>query len=171
MPNTNTQDSFATPWIQIYTENLSVLTRFARKFTNCGHHAEDMVQDVFFRLSSAPPISSPKDQLNYLLQIIRNLALDHYRKQALMSKRIIIDEEYENLSTNEISPEVICENRQTLERLSAVLSELPDRTRYVFEKHRIYGIPQKEIAKELGVSPTLVNFMIRDALVHCSKFL
>ncbi len=88
-----------------------------------------------------------------------------------MNKRIIIDEEYENLSTNEISPEVICEDRQTLERLSAVLSELPDRTRYVFERHRIYGIPQKEIAKELGVSPTLVNFMIRDALVHCSKFL
>ena len=25
------------------------------------------------------------------------------------------------------------------------------------------------IAKELGVSPTLVNFMIRDALVHCRK--
>ncbi|HGE2278255.1 TPA: hypothetical protein ACGJU2_005460 [Pseudomonas aeruginosa] len=23
--------------------------------------------------------------------------------------------------------------------------------------------------KELGVSPTLVNFMIRDALVHCRK--
>lgn len=28
---------------------------------------------------------------------------------------------------------------------------------------------QKDIAKELGVSPTLVNFMIRDALVHCRK--
>ena len=27
----------------------------------------------------------------------------------------------------------------------------------------------KDIAKELGVSPTLVNFMIRDALVHCRK--
>lgn len=48
----------------------------------------------------------PKDQLNYLLQIIRNLAVDHYRKQALMSKCIIINEEYENLSTNEISPKL-----------------------------------------------------------------
>ncbi len=171
MQDQNTRGSLTTPWILIYTKNLSVLTRFARKFTNCGHHAEDIVQDVFFRLSSAPPIASPKDQLNYLLQIIRNLAVDCYRKQALMSKHLIVDEEYENLSTDGISPEVIYENKQTLERLSAALSELPERTRYVFERHRIHGIPQKEIAKELGVSPTLINFMIKEALIHCSKFL
>lgn len=171
MPDTNTQDSFTTLWIQVYTENLSILTRFARKFSNCGYHAEDMVQDVFFKLSSAPPISSPKDQLNYLFQIIRNLAIDRYRKQALINKQITIIEEYEDLNKNEISPEVIYEDRQALEKLSAALSELPERMRYVFERHRIDGVPQKEIAKELGVSPTLVNFMIRDTLAHCSKFL
>ncbi|HCL3696784.1 TPA: pyoverdine signaling pathway sigma factor PvdS, partial [Pseudomonas aeruginosa] len=37
------------------------------------------------------------------------------------------------------------------------------------EMYRLHGVPQKDIAKELGVSPTLVNFMIRDALVHCRK--
>lgn len=35
--------------------------------------------------------------------------------------------------------------------------------------YRLHGMPQKDIAKELEVSPTLVNFMIRDALVHCRK--
>jgi RNA polymerase sigma-70 factor (ECF subfamily) len=35
--------------------------------------------------------------------------------------------------------------------------------------YRLHGVPQKDIAKELGVSPTLVNFMIRDALLHCRK--
>lgn len=45
----------------------------------------------------------------------------------------------------------------------------PKRTRYAFEMYRLHGVPQKDIAKELGVSPTLVNFMIRDALVHCRK--
>ena len=41
--------------------------------------------------------------------------------------------------------------------------------RHAFEMYRLHGVPQKDIAKELGVSPTLVNFMIRDALVHCRK--
>jgi DNA-directed RNA polymerase specialized sigma24 family protein len=53
--------------------------------------------------------------------------------------------------------------------VAAALAELPERTRYAFEMHRIQGVSQKEIAIALGVSPTLVNFMIRDALVHCRK--
>ncbi|QEI12375.1 sigma-70 family RNA polymerase sigma factor [Cellvibrio japonicus] len=162
------------PWVQIYTENLSTLLRFAYKLTGCNHQAEDMVQDAFFRLTSAPPvtstrISSSKDQLNYLFQIIRNLAIDHYRKQVLINKHIAIDAEEDDINPYEISPQKIYEDQRLLEQLSTLLSELPDRTRYAFERHRIFGIPQKEIAEELGVSPTLVNFMIRDALIHCSK--
>lgn len=176
MLDADTQNSGATPWIEAYVENFPILTRFANKLTGYSHYAEDMVLDVFFRLPSAPSISSPsitsrKDQLNYLLQIIRNLAIDYYRKQALAGRYIASAVEDDDLSINEISPQVICEDRQALEQLSNALSELPERTRYAFERHRIYGIPQKEIAKELGVSPTLVNFMIRDALAHCSKIL
>lgn len=175
MLDASTHDTSTAPWIEVYTENLSILLRFAHKLTGCSHYAEDMVQDAYFRLTSAPPptssrVSSTRDQLNYLFQIIRNLAIDHFRKQALIHKHIASDVESADIKSNDISPQKICEDRQALERLTIVLAELPDRTRYAFERHRIYGIPQKEVARELGVSPTLVNFMIRDALVHCAGF-
>jgi RNA polymerase sigma-70 factor (ECF subfamily) len=67
------------------------------------------------------------------------------------------------------SPETSHINFSTLEHIADALTELPSRTRYAFEMYRLHGVPQKDIAKELGVSPTLVNFMIRDALVHCRK--
>ncbi|WP_301287626.1 sigma factor-like helix-turn-helix DNA-binding protein, partial [Pseudomonas aeruginosa] len=67
------------------------------------------------------------------------------------------------------SPETSHINYATLEHIADALTELPKRTRYAFEMYRLHGVPQKDIAKELGVSPTLVNFMIRDALVHCRK--
>jgi len=171
MLEANTHSQSGALWIQAYVENLPILTRFANKLTGCNHYAEDMVQDAFFRLSSAPPIASPKDQLSYLFQIIRNLAVDHYRKQAMMSKYVAPEPDDDSLTATDISPEIICEDQEALEQLTAALAELPERTRYAFERHRIYGVPQKEVAKELGVSPTLVNFMIRDALVHCSKIL
>jgi DNA-directed RNA polymerase specialized sigma24 family protein len=60
-------------------------------------------------------------------------------------------------------------SKVSLNLVSSALSELPERTRYAFERHRVYGLAQKEVAKELGVSNTLVNFMIRDALAHCRK--
>ena len=68
-----------------------------------------------------------------------------------------------------MKPETSHINFSTLEHIETALNDLPSRTRYAFEMYRLHGVQQKDIAKELGVSPTLVNFMIRDALVHCRK--
>ncbi|MDF9774339.1 DNA-directed RNA polymerase specialized sigma24 family protein [Pseudomonas baetica] len=46
-----------------------------------------MAPDQVFRPQSAPPItSSIKAQLSYLFRIVRSLAIDHSRKQALEQK-------------------------------------------------------------------------------------
>ena len=79
------------------------------------------------------------------------------------------EEEGLNVVIHGASPETSHINFSTLENIADALTELPQRTRYAFEMYRLHGVPQKDIAKELGVSPTLVNFMIRDALVHCRK--
>lgn len=76
-----------------------------------------------------------------------------------------------HIATPSASPEIEHEDRQTLEAISSALQTLPERTRYAFEMYRLHGRTQKEIAEELGVSPTLVNFMVRDALIHCRKTL
>jgi RNA polymerase sigma-70 factor (ECF subfamily) len=129
-----------------------------------------VVQDAYFRLQAAPTITSSfKAQLSYLFQIVRNLAIDHYRKQALELRYSGAEEEGLNVVIHGASPEASHINFNTLDNIADALTELPQRTRYAFEMYRLHGVPQKDIAKELGVSPTLVNFMIRDALVHCRK--
>ena len=110
-----------------------------------------------------------RSQLSYLFQIVRNLAIDHYRKQALELRYSGTEEEGLNVVIHGASPEASHINFNTLDNIADALTELPQRTRYAFEMYRLHGVPQKDIAKELGVSPTLVNFMIRDALVHCRK--
>ena len=158
------------PLLQAFVDNRLILVKIAARITGCRSRAEDVVQDAFFRLQSAPPItSSIKAQLSYLFQIVRNLAIDHYRKQALEQKYSGPEEEGLNVVIQGASPEISHINFSTLENIADALTELPSRTRYAFEMYRLHGVPQKDIAKELGVSPTLVNFMIRDALVHCRK--
>ena len=61
--------------------------------------------------------------------------------------------------------------RQDLRLVADALSTLPERTRRAFELHRLDGLTQRAIADELGVSITLVNFMIRDALTRCAEAL
>lgn len=147
------------PLLQAFVDNRSILVKIAARITGCRSRAEDVVQDAFFRLSAAPQITSSfKAQLSYLFQIVRNLAIDHYRKQAMELKYSGSEEEGLNVVVQNASDDI-----------AEALNELPQRTRYAFEMYRLHGVPQKDIAKELGVSPTLVNFMIRDALVHCRK--
>ena len=158
------------PLLQAFVDNRTILVKIAARITGCRSRAEDVVQDAFFRLQSAPTITSSfKAQLSYLFQIVRNLAIDHYRKQALELKYSGTEEEGLNVVIHGASPETSHINFNTLETIADALTQLPQRTRYAFEMYRLHGVPQKDIAKELGVSPTLVNFMIRDALVHCRK--
>ena len=51
--------------------------------------------------------------------------------------------------------------------LARALAQLPERTRAAFELHRLGGKTQREVAADLGISTTLVNFMIRDAMACC----
>jgi RNA polymerase sigma factor (sigma-70 family) len=158
------------PLLQAFVDNRSILVKIAARITGCRSRAEDVVQDAFFRLGAAPQITSSfKAQLSYLFQIVRNLAIDHYRKQAMELKYSGSEEEGLNVVIQNASPEATHINLAALEHIAEALNELPQRTRYAFEMYRLHGVPQKDIAKELGVSPTLVNFMIRDALVHCRK--
>lgn len=158
------------PLLQAFVDNRSILVKIAARITGCRSRAEDVVQDAFFRLNAAPQITSSfKAQLSYLFQIVRNLAIDHYRKQAMELKYSGSEEEGLNVVLQNASPEATHINLAALDDIAEALNELPQRTRYAFEMYRLHGVPQKDIAKELGVSPTLVNFMIRDALVHCRK--
>jgi RNA polymerase sigma factor (sigma-70 family) len=156
--------------LQVYEDNLHILKRFAIRLTGCNFHAEDIVQETFFRLPKSTKITSPpKAQLSYIFQIVRNLSIDHHRKQTLINKNFYFKEV--DVAIENISPETKHNDTRVLNQIDIALAGLPARTRYVFEQHRIHGVAQKNIAKELGVSNTLVSFMVRDALTHCCKTL
>ncbi|WP_460427470.1 RNA polymerase factor sigma-70 [Azotobacter armeniacus] len=159
------------PQIQSFIDHRTTLIKVAASITGCRSRAEDVVQDAFFRLESAHlPSLSIKAQLSYMFRTVRNLAIDYYRKQAFEQRHRGSEEEGLAIEQQEnASPESLHQYQETLELIADALSQLPERTRYAFEMHRIHGQQQREIARELGVSPTLVNFMIRDALVHCRK--
>lgn len=149
----------------------TALVKAAARITGCHSRAEDVVQDAYLRISRMAAVQPLNASLNYVFRIVRNLAIDHYRKQVMEQKYFISDEHDMNSAPLLANPESINADRQTLGCVDQALEQLPRRTRYAFLMYRIHGWQQKDIAVELGVSPTLVNFMIRDALVHCRNWL
>ena len=140
--------------------------------TGCPGIAEDVVQEAYLRLSSVSEPSLPvKARVSYVFQVVRNLAIDHYRRHALEQKRLCHEKDGLNVESNWGQPEQSQQHRDTLRIIARALDEVPKRKRYVFEMYRLHGREQKEIAKELGVSPTLVNFMLKDVLIHLKNAL
>jgi RNA polymerase sigma factor (sigma-70 family) len=143
------------------------LIEVATRIVGCRCIAEDVVQDTYLKLAEQPDATEVRQPVGYLFRIVRNLAIDRHRSQALERRYACSEEDGLSVGCVKHSPETILLGRESLSTVACALAELPERTRRAFELYRVEGHTQKEIALMLGVSPTLVNFMIRDALQHC----
>ena len=130
--------------------------------------SEDVFQDAVVK-ACAMRGGCIRCPVGYACRMVYNLALDEARKGAReKSKRARIDGAHSIPApcVNALDCLVVGE---TLREVLSSLKELPQRTHDAFVRHRIDGVPQKDIAAELGVSRTLVNFMIKDAHELCER--
>lgn len=157
--------------VKLFIDNRPRLLKAAMQITGCPSRAEDVVQEAFFRLPACADPSTLHSPTHYLITIVRNLARDMRRKQAVEQRHTGSEEEGLMISIPEASPENIHFNRMALETIDKAIKQLSARDQYAFKMYRLKGVKQKDIAKELGLSPTMVNFIIRDAMIHCRKVL
>ncbi|MCO7245643.1 RNA polymerase factor sigma-70 [Halomonas sp. Mc5H-6] len=143
----------------------------AAKVLGNTDQADDVVQDAYLKISEATTLFEVKQPISYVSRVVRNLAIDRCRRSAFESALFAKEEEGDNTSCASHSPEVIAIDRQALAQVVEALDELPERTRRAFELYRSGSHTQREVAQQLEVSTTSVNFMIRDALTHCRRSL
>lgn len=161
--------------VEVFLAHRKQLCHAAVRILGSQDRAEDVVQDAYFKIADIKTVFMIKNPVAYVFRIVRNLAIDHYRHAVFESGVFVVhDTEHEQQGEQPSLlgvPEKEYIGRQELLLIMKALEQLPERTRKVFELYRIEGNTQREIAKMLNVSPTLVNFMIRDALKHCQQAL
>ena len=130
-----------------------------------GDAADDLLQELWLKLSSAHtgPIAQP---LSYLYRAANNLMLDRYRATQAAAQR---DADWTETATtfpgrsDEPSGERRLISREALELAQATLDALGERVATIFRRHRLDGIPQRDIAHEMGVSISTVESDLRRA--------
>ncbi|MGQ7814347.1 RNA polymerase factor sigma-70 [Metapseudomonas furukawaii] len=158
--------------LDVFFDQRHRLIGLATRITGCRSQAEDIVHDAYMKVGGAGGGEQIRSQASYLARVVRNLSIDHYRRRQLEERLMCSeDEEGENLAHPSETPESLVADQQMLERITGVLADMPERTRYAFEMCRIHGMKQKDIATALGVSPALVNALIRDAMLRCREVL
>lgn len=151
----------------LYSEHRHILIDVARGVLGCRARAEDVVQDAFLKLFERVECRTIEEPLRYLFRMVRNLSIDRLRRLALEGRHSSAEEHLHELLVPQSGIEQQAIDQLQWQRLQRVLDELPERTRTVLRMSQLEGYSQREVAASLNASPTLVHFLLRDALDHC----
>jgi RNA polymerase sigma-70 factor (ECF subfamily) len=150
---------------RLFLKHSRDIDRFLRRRGHNAETAADLAQDTFVRLLAAgPKIASAHDNPKaYLYQISRNLSIDYQRRERLMPRVAISDDDLARVADPSPSPETLVYDKQRLAITLTAINELPERTRKAFELHRLDNMTITEVAREVGLSTTRTWALIRDA--------
>jgi RNA polymerase sigma factor (sigma-70 family) len=139
----------------------SRLRSFIRKRVADPLDAEDVLQDVFYKLVEANRLLMPIDHVTgWLFQVARNRITDLFRKKSpdRFSEMDAVSEEGERLAfedllpSNDAGPQEEYLRGVLLDELEAAVAELPREQREVFVAHELEGRSFREMAVASGVS-------------------
>jgi len=153
----------------------SRLRNFIRRRVPDPLDAEDILQDVFYRLVEANRLLMPIEHVTgWLFRVARNRITDLFRKKEPESFSEIeaADEEDGLLSFEDLlpspdaGPEALYARSVMLDELERAVAELPKDQREVFVAHEFDGRSFKELSAETGVSVNTLLSRKRYAVLH-----
>jgi len=160
---------------EIIVKERSRLRNFIRRRVPDPSDAEDIVQEVFYKLVEANRLLMPIEHVTgWLFRVARNRITDLFRKKKpeTFSGAAVEDEDGEVLQIEDLlpspdaGPEALYARNVLLDELELALDELPEEQRDVFVAHELEGRSFKEIAAETGVSVNTLLSRKRYALLH-----
>lgn len=158
--------------IALYLERRNDLVRFFTVRLRSPAAAEDLVQDIYVRLSAVDPGAEIQNPTAYLYRLGSNLMLDRLRGERRTAHRdgAWLDSQTTRMGAQEVSgepsAEATVEARQRLAMLTEALKELGPQTQRVFRMHKFEGLSHPEVAAALGISRSAVEKHMMAALKH-----
>jgi RNA polymerase sigma-70 factor (ECF subfamily) len=128
--------------------------------------AEDVAQDACLRALQVDAPDKVRDPVRYVLRIARNLVVDRLRQRNRESLVLNSLAAIDFAARDPVDPERILAGKQELERVLAEIERLPPRCREAFTLHRFKGLSYAGIARHMGVSTSMVEKHIAEAMLR-----
>lgn len=135
------------------------------------HDVDDLIQESYLRVLQLHGSQRIACTRAYLFATARNAALSLLRRPKLFVPQPVT--EYPALGVVEEGTDVV-ETVSTNQEVSVLLEAvdaLPPRCREIFILRKLQGVPQKEIARRLGLSEQTVQVQIGRGVRKCAEFL
>src|SRR5437764_3412553 len=155
---------------EVVKREQSRLRSFIRRRVPDPRDAEDILQDVFYKLVEANRLLMPIDHVTgWLFRVARNRITDLFRKKQPESLREIADDELQLddlLPSADAGPDALYARGVLLDEIDLALDELPDEQREVFVAHELEGLSFKDISARTGVNVNTLLSRKRYAVLH-----
>lgn len=154
---------------RLFEQHETSVRRFLYSRARNTDEVEDIAQEVFVRLARMPDliekIDSDEDRCrNYLFSIAHNIVVDRERHKAVKRRHRDEGKLGDPADVYEISPEMIVSSQQDLKLLEKAIVELPEKWRTAFLFSRFKYLPQKAIAKKMGITTRTVEKYLSAAI-------
>jgi RNA polymerase sigma-70 factor (ECF subfamily) len=131
--------------------------RWLRGAGNRPDEVDDVVQEAYCRLAALTGVDHIANGRAYFFQTARNIVIERIRRARVVRIESVTEIDALNVMDSEPSPERIVAGRRELRRVRGLIEGLPPKCREIFKLRRIHGMPQREIARLLGVSENVVE--------------
>src|SRR5579859_178517 len=150
--------------LETYLEKRPALVRFfAARLKSVGA-AEDLVQELYLKLSALDPAEEIDNPSAFLYRAAHNLMLDRQRQERRTNLRDGTWQETQELRAGEPAVDDALAARRRLVRLGAIVEEMPAKMREAFRLHKLEGLSHAETARSMNVSVSAVEKHISAAL-------
>lgn len=137
---------------------------YCLQFTKSRHDAEDIAQEVFTQLWVKRRMITAEDSVKALLFVIaRNFLVMSFRKNINSPFFEDYMEYCNNIAHHDVS---LTEYDEFVASLNKYISELPDKQRQILTLSKFEGLPNKEIARKIGISEQTVKNYLSLGLKH-----
>ena len=169
-PYPNDDDAWFSAHVQPHDAALRAWLR--TRFPALGD-VDDVVQETYSRvlqLRARDPLREHTVK-PLLFTTARNLVLDQLRRRQIVPMETLPD--HDTLTFADDSPGIgeAVSRRQELALLAEAIQSLPERCRQILTLRKIYGIPQREIARQLGISEHTVEAQVGIGVRRCADYL
>ncbi|MFZ0499948.1 MAG: RNA polymerase sigma factor [Steroidobacteraceae bacterium] len=133
--------------------------------------AEDVAQDACIHVLRLAAPQTVRQPTRYLARIARNLSIDGSRRRKREASLFDPSAKAECACPNGLDPERITSGEEALMRALAAIESLPPRCREAFELHRFEGLNYICIAHRMGISASMVEKHIAEAMLRLTRAL
>jgi len=148
---------------RVFRQYYEMLCNYAIMFVKDQDLAEEMVQDIFYRIwKKHHEIQISTTLKGYLLQSTKNQCLQYLRHKTIELKYAA--KVKKEIDIPVYQPEETYESKEITETINLTLQQLPDKCREVFTLSRFEGLKYHEIADKMSISIKSVEAYMGKAL-------